>query len=327
MPYYVNMRRIDCHYDQASSELRAILPDANSSLSSSNHTSQTFEEQLRKLAAERHDLVVDALLEDGFRGYWLYRARAGKVSAIEVDERPEGALDREVDLPLDDMATVTLVRHVDEIRAMLAEQPDVDGDDGYEVTLPLRYADEGSMRNVLDLVSKAIDAGEHRFVAEVELERFLVEIGPGAASVRKLVVVTEPDLFSRLLHGQFADVPEPPPRADEMREQALYWPEDMLRAIKEEAFRLDTSLSNIVQKAWKASRAKVAESQYDGLSPLLRGFSRDKAKQTLYFPGDMLVEIRDQAARIDASLSFVVQGAWVLARDAIAALPPPKDSR
>lgn len=123
-----------------------------------------------------------------------------------------------MDLPLDDMATIALVRHIDEIRAMLAEQPDFDGDEGDEVTLPLRYEDEASMRDVLDRVSEAIEEGEHRFVAEVELERFLVEIRPGAASVRKLVVVTEPHLFSRLLRGQFADVPEPPPRAGEKRE-------------------------------------------------------------------------------------------------------------
>jgi uncharacterized small protein (TIGR04563 family) len=326
MPYYMQMSRIDCHYEQASPELRAILPDVNHRLSSRNHTSQTFEEELRKLASERHDLVIDALVDDGFRGYRLYRARAGHVSAIEVDERPEGALDSQVELPLDDLATVTLVRNLEEIRTILAEQSDFDGDEGDEVTIPLRYEDEASMRNVLDLVSKGIDEGEHRFVAEAEFERFLVELRPCTASVRKLAVVTEPQLFARLLRGQFASVPEPPPRADEKKQQALYWPQDMLQSIKEEAFRLDTSVSNIVQKAWKASRVRIAETELESLSTLLDGFSGDKAKQTIFFPADMLVEIRDQAARLDESLSFVVQGAWVLARDAIAALPAPQDS-
>jgi uncharacterized small protein (TIGR04563 family) len=326
MPYYVCSSRIDWHYDEASPELRAILPDANLNLSSRDHTAQTFEEQLRKLAAERHDLVVDALVEDGFRGYWLFQARHGNVSARAVEERPEGALDREVALPFDDMATVTLARQHDEIRAMLEAHPDFDSEDGDEITLPLRYDDEASMRALLALVAKAIDEGEHRFVAEVELERFLVEMRPGTCSVRKLVVVTEPELFSRLLRGRFVDVPEPPPRADEKREQALYWPQDMLEAIKEEAYRLDTSLSNIVQRAWNASRTKIAESERETLSPLLRGFSGEKAKQSLYFAGDMLTEMRDQAARLDSSLSFVVQAAWVLARDAIAALPAPNDS-
>ncbi len=325
MPYYVTMSRIDWHYDQATPELQAILPAANLNLSSGNHTAQTFEEQLRKLAAERRDLVVDALVEDGFRGYWLYAARDGKVSAIEVEERPEGALDQEVSLPFDDMATVTLIRQADEIRSMLEERSDFEGADGDEVTLPLGYAAEASMREVLHCIVNAIDEGEHRFVAETANDRFLVELQPGTASVRRLVVVTEPDLFARLLNEKFARVPQPAPRADEKREQALYWPEDMLQAVRDEARRLDASLSAVVQKAWKASRAKIAEIEHEDeeLSPLLRDFSKAKAKQTLFFPGDMFAEICDQAARLDTSMSFVVQVAWVLARAAIAALPTP----
>ena len=38
------------------------------------------------------------------------------------------------------------------------------------------------------------------------------------------------------------------------RKQSLYFPEDMLREIQEEANRQDRSLSWIVQKAWKAAR-------------------------------------------------------------------------
>lgn len=177
------------------------------------------------------------------------------------------------------------------------------------------------MRQLLELVASAIDEGEHRFVAQVELDRFLVELSPGTASVRKLVVVTEPALFAHLIDGRYTPVPEPPPRPGERREQALYWPEDMLQALKEEAYRLDVSLSNLVQKAWKASHAKVAESERPALSALLRGFEGDKRKQTIFLPGDMLVQIRDQAERLDSSLSFVTQSAWVLAREAISALP------
>lgn len=101
----------------------------------------------------------------------------------------------------------------------------------------------------------------------------------------------------------------------------------MLQAIKEQALRLDTSLSNIVQKSWTMSRSKVTESDYDRLSTLLKEFvGNKKDKQTLFFPGDMLAEIRDQATRLDCSLSFVMQSAWVMVRDAIAILPVPKDS-
>ena len=41
------------------------------------------------------------------------------------------------------------------------------------------------------------------------------------------------------------------------RKQSLYFPEGMLREIKEEASRQDRSLSWIVQKAWKTARKDV----------------------------------------------------------------------
>ncbi len=47
----------------------------------------------------------------------------------------------------------------------------------------------------------------------------------------------------------------------------------------------------------------------------------DKRKQSLYFPEDMLAEIKDEAARLDRSLSWVVQRAWKIARLEIRKLP------
>jgi len=41
------------------------------------------------------------------------------------------------------------------------------------------------------------------------------------------------------------------------RKQSLYFPEDMLAEIQEEAFRQDRSLSWIVQKAWKVARKDI----------------------------------------------------------------------
>lgn len=41
------------------------------------------------------------------------------------------------------------------------------------------------------------------------------------------------------------------------RKQSLYFPEDMLREIQDEAKRQDRSLSWIVQKAWKRSRNEL----------------------------------------------------------------------
>lgn len=47
----------------------------------------------------------------------------------------------------------------------------------------------------------------------------------------------------------------------------------------------------------------------------------DKRKQSLYFPETMLQEIKEEAARLDRSLSWVVQRAWKIARLEIKKLP------
>ncbi|MFO8073680.1 MAG: TIGR04563 family protein [Polyangia bacterium] len=41
------------------------------------------------------------------------------------------------------------------------------------------------------------------------------------------------------------------------RKQSLYFPEEMLREITDEAARQDRSLSWIVQKAWKIARTEI----------------------------------------------------------------------
>jgi len=51
----------------------------------------------------------------------------------------------------------------------------------------------------------------------------------------------------------------------------------------------------------------------------------DKRKQSLYFPESMLVEIQQEAARLDRSLSWVIQRAWKLARAEIRKLPSVND--
>ena len=47
----------------------------------------------------------------------------------------------------------------------------------------------------------------------------------------------------------------------------------------------------------------------------------DKRKQSLYFPEAQLEEIKSEAARLDRSLSWVVQRAWKQARPEIKKLP------
>ena len=47
----------------------------------------------------------------------------------------------------------------------------------------------------------------------------------------------------------------------------------------------------------------------------------DDRKQSLYFPEDMLQEMKREAVRQDRSLSWIVQRAWQIARDRIKKYP------
>ena len=47
----------------------------------------------------------------------------------------------------------------------------------------------------------------------------------------------------------------------------------------------------------------------------------DKRKQSLYFPEDMLSDIKREALRQDRSLSWIVQQAWRIAREEIRKFP------
>lgn len=51
----------------------------------------------------------------------------------------------------------------------------------------------------------------------------------------------------------------------------------------------------------------------------------DKRKQSLYFPIDMLEEIKAEAARQDRSLSWIIQRAWKEARSELAKFPSTND--
>ncbi len=51
----------------------------------------------------------------------------------------------------------------------------------------------------------------------------------------------------------------------------------------------------------------------------------DKRKQSLYFPEDMLEEIKFEANRQDRSLSWIVQRAWNIARTDIKKFPSVND--
>lgn len=51
----------------------------------------------------------------------------------------------------------------------------------------------------------------------------------------------------------------------------------------------------------------------------------DKRKQSLYFPEQMLKEIKEEANRQDRSLSWIVQQAWRIARTEITRFPSVND--
>ena len=59
--------------------------------------------------------------------------------------------------------------------------------------------------------------------------------------------------------------------------------------------------------------------------PENNGKGSDKRKQSLYFPESMLQEIKDEAIRLDRSLSWVVQRAWKLARMDVRKIPSVND--
>ena len=108
---------------------------------------------------------------------------------------------------------------------------------------------------------------------------------------------------------------------EDKRKQTLYFPRKMLTEIQNEASRQDRSMSYIVQFAWKNSVNQIASSDRSALSANAPSYGDDKQEQALYFPESMLADIQGQAVRLDTSLSWVVQAAFVLAREAIAALP------
>lgn len=48
---------------------------------------------------------------------------------------------------------------------------------------------------------------------------------------------------------------------------------------------------------------------------------RESAKQSLYFPFEMLEEIQNEAKRLDRSLSWIVQRAWLVAKGQVQRMP------
>jgi uncharacterized small protein (TIGR04563 family) len=292
MPQYLGLVRIDWHVAETPPELQPVLGDVNARLDSTHHTFETFEDELAAIASEQPRLVAEMLIDDGWRHYHLYRLERGKVTPLALDERPEDAPATPIDLPYDDVV----------------------GD------LELEYDDEAELRETVTRAAAANEQGS--FVAEVGDDRFLVEIEAGRARVRKLVFVGHHELAERLLRCDYPSPPPPPRQPTEKYELALYFPAAMLQEIQDEAVRTDESLSAIVQLAWRTAYPRIAKADRDELSSRLEGYlGGQKRKQTLYYPGAMIDQFEQEAARLDSSQSFVVQVAFVIGRGEIRKLP------
>jgi uncharacterized small protein (TIGR04563 family) len=58
------------------------------------------------------------------------------------------------------------------------------------------------------------------------------------------------------------------------RKQSLYFPEEMLKEIQDEANRQDRSLSWIVQQAWRIARTEIM--RFPSVNDVLEAGSRDE---------------------------------------------------
>ena len=78
--------------------------------------------------------------------------------------------------------------------------------------------------------------------------------------------------------------------------------------------------------SFPSRRSPLAANDKESMSNLrAEGSKTDKRKQSLYFPESMLQEIKEEAARLDRSLSWVVQRAWKISRLEIKKLPSVND--
>jgi len=50
---------------------------------------------------------------------------------------------------------------------------------------------------------------------------------------------------------------------------------------------------------------------------------RTKTKHTIYLPPEMIAELREEAKRLDRSVTWIVERAWVLARKRLESFPAP----
>lgn len=290
MPAYIDLIRIDWHLAETPAELHEAIIAANERCTGDDHTFETVLHELSTAAAAHPWIVADALVNTGYNSFALLHARGGDVTHVEVIELPEGETEP-VALPYDDLP----------------------------FGLSPYYDSEDQLRETLEAIRPAKDGS---FVATAGDDRFLVELTPFAWQIRKLLVATEPELFARLMRGDYVEPKAAGRDPQQKYSQALFWPGDMLTFLQTQALRLDRSLSYLVQYALKV--ANLAAYDY-GKAAAARIEAKlaggDKRQQTLYFTGYQLDLLEQHAARLDISLSTVAQTAVASAKREIEQMP------
>jgi hypothetical protein len=107
-----------------------------------------------------------------------------------------------------------------------------------------------------------------------------------------------------------------PPRAGML----THLPEAVVMAMQQEAERRGVTVHAIAEQAFRIARSKLAETS--GLDALLQAAPAatayrggQKLPQLLSLPADVEAEIQREAARLDVTVSRVMEAAWILAHD------------
>lgn len=339
MPIYITDSRVDWGWNERSEEERTIIRTYQSQLDAGDHGVESFSTLLSRASAALPAIEIRALLEEDSRSRTLLLASGGRVQPVNIKDatRPGRWLDLPW-LPLDHFATVRCGSSSEDVRAALADASysEVEGEED-EIDVPLEYSSLDELRSSMNLVAQAMTGEPDQFVADVNHERYLVSLRPGAASIQPLTPWPSSDredhatLVRTLLSKSRSELfPVRVSARERMAAsgatkmaQALFLPEALLAELQVEGVRTDRSLSYLVQYAWKEARERIRSlPDRSAAESLQRSFADSaKGKQTLYFPGDMLAEIEDEAARFDSSASWIVQLACSIAKTAFAALP------
>jgi len=283
VPSYIDLIRIDWHVAETPAELHEAISAANERCTGSDHTLLTVQEGLEAAARLDPRIMADALCDTGFNSFTFLFVRDGQVAEVRVDEVPEHGEPH--DPPYDEAAA--------------------------ELDLQLHFDDEDQLREALESIRPTKPA---TFVATAGDRRFLVELTPEQWSMSKLLVVTQPALFAKLMAEDYArPVAKRPARLPNQKySQALYLSEGQLGWMQQMAVKRDASLSWIAQRAVRLAGQKLGELGAKYIAP-----EGVKQRQTLYFPGLMLDQLEVVAAAQDCSISKLVQAALTAAKSEI----------